>query len=138
LDLPTGQQIIQACHAVWELVRLRGETTTPNLVLIGLPNRRSLEKTAAQLSLRNIPHLEWCEPDWNDEFTAIATAPLRGRDRDFFKKYRLYTPVAQLARASNSKFEDVGSTPTGSASASVAQMGEQRSLKPPSNRAASL
>lgn len=66
---------------------------------------------------RNIPHFEWREPDWDgNPLTAIATAPLRGSEREFFRKYRLYgTPVAQITERLTLNREDVGENPTGGA-----------------------
>jgi hypothetical protein len=67
-------------------------------VLIGLPNVKSLEKAAYYLRANNVPHVEWHEPDFDLGFTSIATAPIRGNEREIFKKYRVYNnaSVAQI------------------------------------------
>lgn len=75
------------------MASLRGEQGTPNIVLIGLPHAASLRKTEAKLRYWKIPHYSWHEPDLDlmDDFTAIATAPLAGEQRDVMKNYRVYS-----------------------------------------------
>lgn len=87
----------------------------PNIVLVGLPNVRSLEKTARKLRLNNIPHHEWHEPDFDFGFTAICTAPLDEKQRIILKDYRVYAPIAQLGERPALTRDGVGSNPTGCA-----------------------
>lgn len=96
------------------MAALRAEQGTPNIVLIGLPHVESLRKTEAKLCFWNIPHYAWHEPDLDllDDFTAIATAPLSGEQRDVMKNYRVYAPVAQLVEQRPLKALVVGSSPT--------------------------
>lgn len=57
---------------------------------------KSLEKAATYLRANNVPHVEWHEPDFEIGFTSIATSPIRGEQRELFKKYRVYNAsVAQ-------------------------------------------
>ena len=92
---------------------MRGETGCPNIVLIGLPSLKSLQKAAHNIP-KNIPRYEWHEPDWNEEFTALVTAPVRGADREYFKKYRVYAPVAQHPECLTLNQADLGENPSGS------------------------
>lgn len=100
---------------------LRSEHGTPNIVLVGLPNVRSLMRVEKKLQANAIPHYSWTEPDHDFGFTAITTAPLHGEQRELLKDYRVYAPVAQLAErlALNQKVE--GSTPSWRANAPAEQ-----------------
>lgn len=82
-----------------------------------MPTLKTLNRVLTKLKANNIPHFAWADPDLPYGMTSIATAPLRGEQRAPFSNYRVYAPVAQLARASASKAEDDGSTPSGCANA---------------------
>lgn len=118
-DLPFEHIIVQTNHSSFHLAALRGcDPGVPNLVAIGMPNTRSLERVLRKLQTHNIPHFAWREPDHDFGLTAIATAPLDAGspERELLKCYRVYrAPVVSQARTSDSKSEGVGSTPTGSA-----------------------
>ncbi len=76
----------------------------PNIVLIGVPNVEELRKAAEILAYNQIPHWEWTEPDFDYGFTAIATAPIEGRQRLCLAHYKLwkeFASVAQLAEQSS-------------------------------------
>ena len=105
---------MQSTHAVYHLAGIRAEQGTPNIVLIGMPNVKALRRVERKLETAGVPHYSWTEPDNDWGLTAIATAPLRGEQRNIMSNYRVYAPVAQCS-ASASKAEDVGSSPTGSA-----------------------
>ena len=90
---------------------------TPNIVLIGLPNLASLERTHAKIRAAKIRHCAWREPDHDFGFTAIATEPLIGEQRRIFEKYRVYAPVAQVDERSVLNREDAGTSPVGRANA---------------------
>ena len=98
VDLPVEHQIIQSNHAVYHLASLRQQDEgVPNLVLIGLPGQKALRKVLSKLSVNNIPHYAWEEPDNDWGLTAIATAPITGEQRETLRNYRVYnTRVAQL------------------------------------------
>lgn len=88
-DLTPPQQAVQACHAAIEATRqfLPAHAEHPHLVLLGVKSQHQLENTAMQLRSRDIPFQEFREPDIDNELTAIATAPLTGDVRKFFKRF---------------------------------------------------
>lgn len=86
-DLSTPQQIVQTAHAVDEL-RVPASDQTHHMVLIGLPDQRKLISTSQFLESLGIKHELFFEPDVN-EYTAIATHPLRGDERKPLRRYQL-------------------------------------------------
>jgi hypothetical protein len=108
--------LVQSNHATFHLASLTYQETMPNIVVIGLPTQASLRKTEAKLRAHGIAHYAWTEPDNDLGFTAIATAPLRGEQRDVLKNYRVYNaPGVLMASTSPSKGECGGSIPPGCA-----------------------
>lgn len=84
----------------------------PNIVLIGLPNKAALQRALGKLRAAHIPHYEWHEPDYDFGFTAIATAPIRGEQRDALKNYRVYSlGIAQQVERRGSNPGEAGSSP---------------------------
>lgn len=65
----------------------------PNIILIGVPSRRHLEKVRDKLVQNDIYHYVWHEPDSDMGFTAIATVPLEGSQKLVLSKYRLWRPL---------------------------------------------
>ena len=82
------------------------------MVLIGVPNLASLEKTQRKLAAAGIVHYDWIEPGNDLGFTAIATVPLSREKKKVLANYRLWSPT----RACSSEKEQVGSdkVPAGS------------------------
>lgn len=72
----------------------------PNHVLVGVPDRRGLEKVVVKLRAAGVRHYCWHEPDHNLGFTAIATEPLSQEQKMFLANYRLWkhecAPAARL------------------------------------------
>jgi hypothetical protein len=62
-----------------------------NIVTIGMPHRKALDRVAAKLTALGIPHYQWHEPDGDMGFTAIATAGISGETRKAFENYRTWT-----------------------------------------------
>ena len=106
---------MQASHAIYHLAGLCCEQGTPNIVLIGLPSETSLRRAERKMEQHSIPHYSWIEPDHDFGFTAIATAPLKGKQREVMANYRVYAPVAQHAERLPLKQQVVGANPTGCA-----------------------
>jgi hypothetical protein len=94
----------------------------PNIVVIGLPNVAALNRAVTKLKAANILHYAWHEPDFNFGFTAIATAPIEGKQREALANYRVYnfTAVAQIVERLGSR-EDAGSLPAGCTNISYAR-----------------
>lgn len=71
---------------------LRLEEGTPNIVFVGVPDRRALNRVKAKLSGYQITHYVWSEPDFDFGETAIATAPLSEEEKRPLSNYRVYSP----------------------------------------------
>lgn len=131
---------MQSNHAVYHLAS--------STRLVGVPHAAALGRVLAKLKQNQIPHFAWREPDHDFGFTAIATAPLTVSEKKVLSNYRLYngegdsgmvvsakppSPPRSCGCNSNlsgSKPEDDGSTPSRGSSTPVAQLAEQRPLKP--------
>jgi hypothetical protein len=98
-DIPLPQQLVQAAHAVFGMTSLspHGEGS-PNIIVIGMPHLASLLKAAKKLKAAQVPHFDWHEPDGDLGFTAIATLPLHGAQKEPLANYRLwrYSPPASV------------------------------------------
>lgn len=115
-DMALADQIVQAMHAVYAIVSARRESGEPNIVLIGVPDAKALDRVKQKLE-RSTPHVAWVEPDLGLGFTAIATSPLDTQQKQVLSNYRLWkhSPARELAPS-------VG---TGNPDARVAQLRER-------------
>ena len=87
-DLSHQQQIIQTAHATHQMASKHKEEEIPNAVLIGIHSADSLYEMGDYLQQNNIPFEIFYEPDI-DAHTAIATYPLRGKERKPLLKFGL-------------------------------------------------
>jgi hypothetical protein len=89
-DLSHPQQVVQACHACIEVARslLPPFDEHPHLVLLGAPSERSLWAILQRLKALGIACKHFCDSDVGNQLTAIATAPVRGGQRRFFRRYQ--------------------------------------------------
>jgi len=85
-DLSLPQQIIQAAHAVDALERKSADTNY--MCLFGVDSESELIEAAKYLYDCGIQHEMFFEPDIQSH-TAIATVPLRGKDREKLKCFNL-------------------------------------------------
>lgn len=91
-DLTMPQQIVQASHAALEAGFVYDQPTgSTHIVLIGVKNQAELIKVGNRLTSCNIDHQKFFEPDYDTGYTAIATRPLFGAEREPLKRYSLYT-----------------------------------------------
>lgn len=88
-DLSIAQQIIQSAHATFEVGLVEDISKSPNFVLIGVDNLQHLRNVERVLQAGGIGYNIFFEPDV-DQHTAIATAPIKGNKRKFFKHFELY------------------------------------------------
>lgn len=91
-DIPLVDQVVQVGHICSEAGREFEYEDHSNLILLQVENLEELEKTMVYLNLCGIDHRWFNEPDDNLGYTSIATEPLFGKDRDFLKNYKLWTP----------------------------------------------
>jgi hypothetical protein len=87
-DLPMVQQIIQTAHAIHQMGTKQGDKTIPHATLIGVDDKHELLELAAYLKDQKIKYEMFFEPDI-DEYTAIATYPLKGHQRDPLQGFEL-------------------------------------------------
>ena len=93
-DLPLAQQSVQAIHAAVESSRrfpIPPSHDHPHLVLLSVADETELLETCDKLRLRGVGHVSYREPDMGNEMTAIASGLIRGKDRNVFRKYDLFT-----------------------------------------------
>lgn len=120
-NIPLRHQIVQSNHAVLHMAALYFPSvdSIPNIVAIGVPNVRSLERALDKLRVAGIPHYQWIEPDFNLGFTSICTIPIGGVQRACLADYRLWDDKNTVPVVSNStapsKGAGLGANPSGSA-----------------------
>jgi len=64
-------------------------STHPYVIVCGAKSELALTKIASSLKIENIRFREFREPDIGNQLTAIATEPIYGEYRKFFKKFQL-------------------------------------------------
>lgn len=91
-DLTVPQQIVQASHAALEAGFAYNQPAgSTYIVLISIKNQSDLTKVSDRLTSQGIDHQKFFEPDYDTGYTAIATRPLFGTEREPLKRYSLYT-----------------------------------------------
>ena len=91
-DLTAAQQIVQAAHATYEAGWMFKVTKEPlHLILFGVKDEAALIKASARIGMFGVDHSKFFEPDLPG-YTAIATEPLYGEQREVRRKYDLYLP----------------------------------------------
>jgi hypothetical protein len=109
-DLTVPQQLVHSNHAVYHMATgydwCRG---TPAIVVIGIPNLKSLNRVAEKMRKENIDCYMWLDPDVNMGTLAIATVPLDLEKRAALSNYRLYSLGAEQSACSVTA--DKGATP---------------------------
>lgn len=93
-DLSLPQQVVQACHATLESVRLKPPKPPqvhPNIIVCGAKDEQKLLKYAAKIERAGIQFALFQEPDRDNEYTALATEPVRGEDRRPFRDFQCLT-----------------------------------------------
>ena len=90
-NLSYPQKCVQSCHAAIEAARelLSPDQEHPHLVITVVKNEAKLKRLAETLTEKNIKHKIFIEPDIGHQVTAIATAPISGKDREMFRHYQL-------------------------------------------------
>ena len=91
-DLPLCQQLVQASHASYEAgVKYQSKSPTHNyLIMCEIPNEESLLLLHDKLHRKKIDSYLFCEPDMNNQATALCTEPLNVQRRKLMSKYPLW------------------------------------------------
>lgn len=101
-DLSIPQQVVQSCHACYELARTTPLLAEhPSVIVLGINNEAKLQAVAQKLQTAGIEFREFREPDIGHQLTAIATAPIAGEQRQFFRKYQLLTDKVGMKEVSS-------------------------------------
>jgi pentose-5-phosphate-3-epimerase len=91
-NLTYPQKCVQSCHAAMEAAKYflpQYNKEHPHLVVCEVKTEDHLKKTIEKLNRTDIQYKVFREPDIGNELTAIATEPLFGDKRKFFKKFQL-------------------------------------------------
>jgi len=97
-DISLPQQAVQSAHAVLEMYRFYNGTLKehPSIIILGVKNEDKLKDVITQL-VKKAPFqfTTFQEPDIGNEYTALATEPITGSDRLFFKNFKLIDGVSK-------------------------------------------
>ena len=85
-DLTWPQRVVQAGHAWWEAAQLHLSKVmpAPHFVLLGVANEDALLDLRKKLKDHKIEYSAFYEEDYDLGYTAIATVPLVGDQRELF------------------------------------------------------
>jgi hypothetical protein len=90
-DIVMSQQIIQSCHATHLMAMAVGDKVSlPSIVLIGVPDKSSLQEVIHKLDSYNIANYPFIEPDFGMGLSAVATAPISSEQRKLLSTYQLW------------------------------------------------
>lgn len=95
-DLTIPQQLVHTNHAVYEMAKsfddVLDKIHVPALIVIGVPNEKSLFKTQGKLLDNNIWHYGWGDEEHPElgVLLTIATVPLDLETKKVLNKYLLY------------------------------------------------
>ena len=111
-DLSLAQQVVQSNHATFAMAAQlpNGLQETPSIVLIGVPNKKALERVIKKLIDHSIDFSDFYESDHGVGLSAVATVPLTEEQREALRNYKLWnfstfnnTRVAQLTERHSPK-----------------------------------
>jgi hypothetical protein len=87
-DLSSPQKAVQSCHASMESSRkfLKQGDEHPSVIILVVKDEKRLHKLANDVPYKFV---KFFEPDIGNQMTAIATEPIAGEQRDFFKRFQL-------------------------------------------------
>ena len=80
-DLPAGAQVAQSCHAlrafahVYPELEARWFASSNNLVVLSVADEEALSRLEESLGAAGIECVNFREPDFNSEVTALAAGP---------------------------------------------------------------
>lgn len=95
-DLPLAHQAVQACHAAVAAGRDLVRVDEPHLILVTVPDEDGIISLSQKLYEAGVDHRTFCEADLGDRATALATAPIRQKQRKHLAHLPLYRPAAAV------------------------------------------
>lgn len=87
-DIPIHAQIIQTAHAC---LQIEAPKEINSIVLFEVKNEEHLIATNEYLQKRGLKTYIFFEPDFDMGYTAIATEPLKGEDREVCKRFKMWS-----------------------------------------------
>jgi len=97
-DIPFAQQLVQVGHAALEAGREHYRSDeTASFIVLEVPDRAALEAAAQRLSSLGIDHHLFFEPDFDMGYSALATRPVSGKERQIFRRWPLWRESANTA-----------------------------------------
>lgn len=97
-DIPFAQQLVQVGHAALEAGREHYDgKETASFIVLQVPDRAALESAARTLEALDIEHHLFHEPDFGMGHSALATRPVRGKERQHFRRWPLWREEAPQA-----------------------------------------
>ena len=78
-QITIAQQLVQSNHATFAMASALSRSIdgdTPSIVLIGVPNKKALERVIDKLINNRIDFSDFHEPDYDLGLTAVATVPV--------------------------------------------------------------
>ena len=90
-DLSARQQAVQSCHAAIESARnfINPGDEHPSTIICHVKGEDKLLMCANELKEKGIDFQLFREPDLHNQATALASKPLRGKDRQVFSRFQL-------------------------------------------------
>jgi len=90
-DISFAQQLVQVGHAALEAGRAHyfGDEIA-SFIVLEVPDLQGLEDAARHLTKQGIEHKMFFEPDFGMGHSAIATRPVRGKERQLFRSWPLW------------------------------------------------
>lgn len=90
-DLSQAQQAVQSAHAAIESSRnyLAPGEEHPSVIICSVKSEQKLLMCADEFKEKGIDFQIFREPDLHNQATALASKPLRGTERDAFKRFQL-------------------------------------------------
>jgi len=94
-DLSYAQQIVQAAHTTLEAGRNFECSEISSIVLFGVNDENELLDAGLHMRRNGIKYHDFYEPDIG-QFTALASEPLYGDDRESMQIYKTYRTKADM------------------------------------------
>ncbi len=90
-DLNPRQTVVQTSHAAIESARhyLQPDDEHPSVIVCSVKSEQKLLMCADELKEQGIGYQLFREPDLNNQYTALASRPLRGAERNAFSRFQL-------------------------------------------------
>lgn len=84
--------MVQTGHACLEAgFSFERPASTSFLILLQIENQEELLNVSKYLNENEIEHETFFEPDYDMGYTSICTKPIYGKERNLFKKFKLWS-----------------------------------------------